>query len=586
MSLAALSLCGGVSSAATLTVTPSAISNTYSGVITLNITGVTNGEKVAVETYLDLNANGSIDPGEPMMDAFKITDGGAMVIGGITNINVPFDSNSATGAITTALNFAPPMVLENVVGQRIYRLISPGGNFSPVTATLLVTNAVTAQTLSGTVYSNGVTPLPHAVVVVMPPDGSGYTGAVVADSNGHYLINVNPGSYGLLSAMPNYIADQSLAPLVTLTNGMSATNDFAMTNGTVTISGNFYDAGNSNGVGGMMFELESDNLFAIGFTDTNGNFSAAVAPSFWKIKANKERSPRRAWVVPQNGLQVDATAGNVTNANIALSKGDALIYGRLTDNSSTPFANIEFDGGSSNNLFGVKGYSDANGYFAVAVLGGTNNTWNANPNTAANLVLANYVLNSYDLTNLAVGQAIQQNYTALPVTASISGQVRDNLGNPVVGVELFASAFLGGNNYVTLNGQTDNSGNYTLGVTSGAWQVSFSMNGNNGNDLGSLGLVDYFEPYNVSVPPTNAVLNITVYQDGTPVLTNPQRFSSTQFGFNIHGGISVNYTVQVSTNLGSTNWASLFSLQLTNNPFLVVDPNATNSPRFYRIRKN
>jgi hypothetical protein len=389
-----------------------------------------------------------------------------------------------------------------------------------------------------------------------------------------------------MATLPNYILDQSLAAMVTLTNGMSATNDFSLTNGTVTLSGSIYDAGNSNGIGGMMFEMESDNLFGIGFTDTNGNFSAAVAPGFWKIKANKERSPRRAWVIPQGGLQVDATAGDVTNANIGLYKGDALIYGRLTDNTSTPFANIEFDGGSSNNLYSVKGYSDANGYFAVAVLGSTNNLWNANPNTGANLVLAGYVLNSYDLIGIAVGQAIQQIYTALPVTASISGQVRDNLGNPVSGVELFAGALISGNNYVTQNVQTDNSGNYVLGVTSGAWGVSFSFNGNNGNDLGSLGLVDYFEPYSVTVPPTNAVLNITVYQDGTPVLTNPQRFSPTQFGFNIHGGIGVNYTVQVSTSLGSTNWASLFSLQLTNNPFFVVDPNATNSPRFYRVRKN
>ena len=584
MSLAVLCFFGVAGSAATLTVTPSAISNTYSGVITLNITGVTNGETVGVQTWLDLNANGSIDAGEPMMDAFKIADGGAMIIGGITNISVPFDSNSTTGAITTALNFAPPMVLENVVGQKIYRVVSPGGNFSPVTATLLVTNAVTGQTLSGTIYSNGVTPLAHAVVVVLPPDGSGYTGAAVADGNGHYSLNVDPGTYGVMAALPGYIIDQSLAAFVILTNGMSATNDFSLTNGTVTLSGSLYDAGNSNGVGGMMFQVESGNLFTIGFTDTNGNFSAAVAPGFWKIQANKERSPRRAWVIPQGGLQVDATAGNVTNANIALYKGDALIYGRLTDNTSAPFANIEFDGGSSNNLYSVKGYSDANGYFAVAVLGGTNNLWNANPSTGANLALANYVLNSYNLIGIAVGQAIQQNYTALPVTAFISGQVRDNLGNPVSGVELFADALIGGDNYVTQNVLTDNSGDYVLGVTSGAWQVSFS--GGNQNDLASQGLVDYFQPYNVSVPPTNAVLNITVYQNGTPVLTNPQRFSPTQFGFSIHGGIGVNYTVQVSTNLGSTNWASLFSLQLTNNPFFVVDPNATNSPRFYRVQKN
>jgi hypothetical protein len=40
----------------------------------------------------------------------------------------------------------------------------------------------------------------------------------------------------------------------------------------------------------------------------------------------------------------------------------------------------------------------------------------------------------------------------------------------------------------------------------------------------------------------------------------------------------------MSTNLSSTNWISLY---VTNNPttssFNVVDPNATNNQRFYRI---
>jgi len=582
--LAVIWLDDSTSLAATLTVTPSAISNTYSGVITLNITGLTNQETVTIQEWLDLNANGSIDPGEPMMDAGNITDNdpSKAVIGGITNINVPIDSNSATGVITTTLNFAPPLVLENIVGQKIYRLVSPAGNFSPVTATLLVTNAPTAQTLSGTVYSNGITPLPNAVVVVLPPGGNGYVAAGVADSNGHYSINVNPGSYVLLAAMPDYFIDQSAAPQVTLTNGMSATNDFSLTSGTVTISGNMYDAGNSNGVGGLMFQVQSGTLFGVGFTDTNGNYSIAVSPGFWTISPNKERLPPRAYVVSQNSLQVDTTGGAVTNANIALYKGNALFYGRITDNASTPFANIVFAGSDSNNQYSAKGYSDANGNYAVAVLGDTNTSWNANPNDSDNTALASYILNSFSPTNISVGQAIRQNYVALPVTASISGRVLDNFGNPVVGVSLNADAVLDGVSYQALSGQTDDSGNYTLGVASGAWQVVFGI-GN--NDLASLGLVDYFEPYNVSIPPTNAVLNITVYQYGTPVLGQPQRLSTTQFGFNIYGGVGVNCNVQVATNLAAPDWSTLYSLQLTNSPFFVVDPDATNSAGFYRVQR-
>lgn len=586
--LAAMCFCGGAVSAATLAVTPSVISNTYPGGITLDITGLTNHETVTIQEWLDLNADGSIDSGEPMMDAGKITDNdpSKAVIGGITNINVPIDSNSATGAITATLNFAPPIVLENITGQRIFRLVSPAGNFSPVTATLLVTNTVTAQNLSGTVYSNGVTPLPNAVVVVLPPQGKGYTAAEVADSNGHYSINVNPGSYVVMSAVPNYFIDQSLAPQVTLTSGQSATNDLSLASGTVTISGTFYDAGNSNGIGGLMFQLESGSLFAVSFTDTNGKYSAAVAPNFWKITPNKERISRRAYVVPRQSLQVDATGGDVTNANIGLFKGNALFYGHIADNLGNPFANIEFDASDLNNNYDANGFSDPSGNYADVALADGTNEWNCNPNDDINTALAGYVLNNSQNTNLAVGQAFQQNYVALPVNAHISGRVRDNSGNPVVGVSLYASTFNGGNGYLSVNSQTDTNGNYALGVATGAgtWGVNFSFGDQ--NDLAHQGLVDLFGPYPVSVPPTNVVLNITVYPTGSSALTQPQRFGSQQFGFHVAGSIGVSYTVQVATNLAAGNWAPLYTFQLTNSPMPITDFTATNAPRFYRLLKN
>src|SRR5258708_11031532 len=148
----------------TLSVTPSVTSNTYAGVITLAIGGLTNGEKVVIQKYLDLNANGTIDPGEPLIDAFKISDGGVMVIGGVTNINVPFDSNPVAGSITTTLNFPAAMPLENIVGQQIIQLASPAGRFAPVTAPFTLTNSGLSQSVTRIGYSNGV-PMPNAVVL-------------------------------------------------------------------------------------------------------------------------------------------------------------------------------------------------------------------------------------------------------------------------------------------------------------------------------------------------------------------------------------------------------------------------------------
>ena len=572
----------------TLTVSPAITSNSYPGVITLNITGLTNHETVTLQEWLDLNANGVIDAGEPMIDAGQITDNDPSnaIIGGVTNINIPIDSNSATGAITTTLNFAPPLVLENVIGQRIFRLVSPTGRFAPVTATLVVTNAVTAQTLSGIVYSNGITPLANAGVVVMPSNGKGYTAAEVADNNGRYSINVNPGSYVVMAVVPNYFIDQSLAPQVTLTNGQSATNNIILTNGTTIISGTFYDTANSNGIGGLMVQVESGNWFGICFTDTNGNYSTAVTPNFWKVAPNKERMPRHGYVVPQQSLQVDATAGNVTNAYVGLSKGNALFYGHIADNLGNPFANIEFDSSDTNGNYDAKGYSDTNGNYASVALADGTNEWNCNPNNSGNIALAGYILNNSQNTNIAVGQAVRQDYVALPVNAQISGHVRDNSGNPVSRVTLYASTFNGGNGYLSLNSMTDTNGNYSLGVATGVgtWDVNFSVGDQ--NDLTHQGLVDLYGPYPVAIPPTNVVLNITVYPYGSSAMTQPQRSGSQQFGFNVAGSIGVSYTLQVSTNLASTNWAPLYTFQLTNSPMPVTDSTATNTPRFYRLLKN
>lgn len=573
-----------------LTVTPPVTSNTYPGFITLNITGLTNTEKVVVQKYLDLNANGAVDAGEPMIDAFKIADGGAMIIGGITNLNVPYDSNTATGAITTALSFAPALILENIVGRQTFVVSSPTGRFAPVTATLTVTNAPFGQSINGTVYSNGV-PLPNAVVVAQSQAINNPVAATVADIHGHYSLRLPPGSYTPISAMPGCIYDFSSAPTMTLSNGLSATNDLFVTSGTATISGNIYDAGtNSNVLGGALLTVQSGSLFAIAFTDTNGNYTAPVSPSFWKIQPSKERLARRAYVLPETPFQVNTTTGNVANANIALPKGTALFHGRIVNSSNTPLANVEVDSGTSggvNNSYDAKGYSDANGYYSVVALGDGTNQWNSEISSGKNADTANYIFNFFPTLALTSGETVLQNYVALPITASIAGNVQtSDTKTNLAGVTLEAFATIGGMNYQSLDGTTDNAGNYSLGVASGQWSVQF-LTGGFSDNLDTTGYEDLASAHYVTVPPTNAVLNLLVYPLGTPFITSPQRFSSTQFGFTVNGASNVTYTVQAATSLVASNWMTLFSLTLTTNTGSpVVDVNATNSARYYRVLKN
>jgi hypothetical protein len=382
--------------------------------------------------------------------------------------------------------------------------------------------------------------------------------------------------------MPGCFADQNLAPLVTLTNGATVTNNIYETNGLVAISGQVYDSANSNAVGGLMMQVQSGSLLALAFTDTNGNYTAMVTSNFWKIKATKERLGRRAYCVPQSTFQVATTAGPVTNANVGLFKGNSMFYGRITDSAHNPFGNTEFDSGDSNNLYNAKCYSLPNGQYAAVCYADGTNIWNANPNSSVNL--QNYILNNSFDTNIAPGQAIQYDFTALPVTGTISGSVHDNLGNPVVGVSLYAMQFTSTNMFTSLNGTTGINGNYALGVANGSWQVFFSY-GN--NDLSHQGLVDLYGPYNVSLPPTNAVLNIAVYTNGSALLASPRFFPPSQLSMNVVASQGVTYTLQTSTNLAGTNWSSLYTFQITNNgPFQISDIFATNRTKFYRLLKN
>ena len=79
---------------------------------------------------------------------------------------------------------------------------------------------------------------------------------------------------------------------------------------------------------------------------------------------------------------------------------------------------------------------------------------------------------------------------------------------------------------------------------------------------------------------TNKVIGILV--NPRPVLLS-SGWQANQFKIQLIGGSNQNYTIQMSTNLSFPNWISLFvTNNTTANSFIVTDPNATRTQRFYR----
>ena len=573
--------------AVAVSISPAVISNTYPGVITLNITGLTNFQQVKVQTYLDLNGNGVVDASDPLIDAFNLKESGVTTVGGITNLNIPYDSNSATDTITATLSFALP--LENLACQKIYRIVgNPAGAFTPVTAVLTVTNATLGQSVSGVVYSNGITPMPNAVVVALTATNQNYVAGTVANAAGQYYLTLSPGTYVLLPTYPGYYADQSQLPVVNLTNGLLATNKLYLTNGTASIGGTVYDFGNSNVYGGVFLQAQSGNFFEIAFADTNGYYSFGVTPSSnWKIRPPPERLSRRALLSLQaNSIITNAAAGNVTNANIGLFKGTNLFYGQLTI-SNAPVPNVSIEANDDGEVYASKGYTDSNGNYTVATLLNTNAlpasmTWfcSPSPNGQWNL-FTSFIFNYADNIIFTNTPSYLQNFIGLPTSCTVSGRLVNNTNQPLVGVGVGGTAVIGGLQYVTGFVDTDTNGNFTVYTAPGTWSFNANCCGNN-----SLASQNYYEVgfVPVTVPPTVTGIKIKAFPADQPQAGQPERNSNSQFNFNIYGANGHNYTVQSIGSLGSFSWNPLVTItNLSGNSYFIQDGQATNSSGFYRV---
>jgi Putative Ig domain len=471
--------------AVTFTITPAVVSNTYPGAITLQVAGLTNGETVVVQKFLDLNTNGAVDASDWLVQQFKLTEGRAgMVIGGVTNLNVPGDTDTLGGQITAKLNFRNGDFIQNLAGQYLFRLTSPSGNFAPLTSVLSVANFPYGQNLTGSVVSNGTSAtLPNAIVMLFPParaDGKGPGGpplaGAVTDNAGNYTIPAPAGNYAPIAFKANYVSDFSRPPLVTLSSAQTVTTNLTVTSATSSIAGQVVDANNSSlGLPGILLSVQATNgLMGVGCTDTNGNFTVGVQsnPSQWWLRADDTSLIVHGYL----GLQdrTNANAGQ-TGVMLAMPKATALFYGTVKDILGNPMPGIDvYVDDNYNYVYQSDGYTDTAGkYFAAALGGLSNDPWQIQ--ISSDTSPTNYLFSQADLgsnggTNLSSGTAVQINFTGLLATNHITGSLKDDTGNPISGVQIYANATLSG---ISFNAwvNTDANGNYSLSAANGTWTV-------------------------------------------------------------------------------------------------------------------
>lgn len=525
LSSAGLLLCQTASAAVGFTVTPSAVSNTYDGTITLQVTGLASGDTVVVQKFLDVNTNGAIDPGDLLVQQFSLTDGQAgMVIGGVTNINVPGDTDTTAGQITALLSFVNGDFTQNIIGQYLYKLSSPAGHFTALTKLFNVTNFPYAQKFTGNVVSNGsATTLSNAVIVLFPPPQSGHdlgqaVAGAVANNSGDYTIRAPPGTYSFLAVKSNYVYEFSTTPVLTLGSGATVTANLTLTSATASITGQMVDAtNNSIGLPGVIGASQSTNGFiGVFFTDTNGNFTARVTSGQWGIGSS---SGVTVHGYAQGNNKPTFSAG-ATGITVAYTKATALFYGSVQDNLGNPLPGVAIDAyDSNNNQYDSESYSTAKGKYWTAAVGGlgSNDTWQVSVDHASNFPDYNFSQASSQQNggvNISVGQAVRQDFTAILATNHITGNVNFNSTNLV---SLQVNVNTEDTNDYQAQSTTDINGNYSLTVANGTWSVYVNCQGNNNSLQSILGSGNYQCPCgaNVTISNNNGTANITVLSGGS-----------------------------------------------------------------------
>ncbi len=460
------------SAAVNFTLSQTAVSNLFSGALDIQITGLTNGEPVILQKFLNHNGDLTVDAGEQLVAQFKLVEGQVTRIGGVRNKNVPGDNDeTADGVINETFDLSDTRDFQHHVGSYLFRLSSPTANFTPILRPFAVTNSTLGQAVTGTVAGGA-----NALVILLKPtnDGGEPFAGGFADAAGAFSISCAPGSYQVIAAKPGMITDFGAGPSVTVNASANANVNFSLTTAaSQTFTGTLTNAVSGGVLPGVQVRMESaTGLFAVGYTDDQGNFSMGLTPGQWSLEVDEKALAALGFVAPDNGPSFDTSGGVPPNQVIAMQPTTALFYGFFREGGTVnPIAAMPFEARIQNGSLSGQGRTGTDGYYTVGVVAGT---WSVGPENDA--LAARGILASSTNTTIAGGQAVRVDFASRTVTAHLTGQVVDNFGVPLNNFTLVVQPVpLASNGAGSYYPSTDATGNFDIGLSAGTWNIHLEI---------------------------------------------------------------------------------------------------------------
>jgi hypothetical protein len=203
---------------------------------------------------------------------------------------------------------------------------------------------------------------------------------------------------------------------VDVTANQFVTKNLALNPGNFTLSGTLTDTATGTGIPGTLITLKGpEGLGALGFSDMSGNYTLPVTSGSWDVDGPYESTLSELGYLALKSIQLDISA-NVSNVDIALPKGTALIYGDITDAQGNPVT-LQVEAQDQPPQYRARGRSfGPGGSYAVGVVAGT---WNVAPDSDEAAAMG-FVVQGATVT-VGDGQAKRQDFTVTSSGATCVG---------------------------------------------------------------------------------------------------------------------------------------------------------------------
>lgn len=458
------------------TVSPATVANESLGTVTYTVTGITPGNRVHFERFLDINSNGLIDEDDPLIRRFGVTDGSAAAVAGVRNRNIPGDDDGAqNGAIRVDLPFpGVDRVTGRMPGAFLIRATEAQAAGEVVRA-FQVTQPVLPQRITGTVRdaSNGQ-PIPFAFIIQIPEDGPPIT-SVVANASGVYTIFTPPGDFIVLATQPaiGFVASGNDG-FVTVAANQTLERDLLLTPATATVTGRLTDSVGGFGLQSVLVVAERetpDNFYiAIGLTDDSGDFQLGVTPGDWELNAD-EGSLQNLGYVPGSATFFQA-ANSPTVQNVTAIRATALIHGTVQTAAGQPLGDVGLWAERAGN-YEEETQSrtiDAQGRYFLAVLPGQHEV-----SLEISDLLPRGLRPTTQQITVTDNQAALLNFSVGTASSIFRGRVVDSTGAPVVGANFHGH--WNDSDDITSGDFTGADGRFEFAAWGGEWRLHVGENG-------------------------------------------------------------------------------------------------------------